>query len=73
MDVFNGMNRDYLDELIESLDCSDDVKSEVWNILMEVKLYELSSEVTDLEKDFIRKRNQLNLLEKYFDGLDVDE
>jgi hypothetical protein len=73
MNVLSGMSNEYLTELIEALDCSDAVKSEVWGIIMEVKLHELSVEVTEFEKEFIRKRNQLQLLEKYFDGFDVDE
>lgn len=73
MDILSGMSNERLTELVEALDCSDSTKNKVWNIIMEVKLYELSSEVTDLEKEFMRKRNQLQLLENYFYGFDLDE
>jgi len=55
-------------ELISSYDITNEQKQDLWTILMEIELNKLSEEVLELEKEFFRKKEQLSLLEKYYDN-----
>jgi len=55
------------------MEVSEDVKKDIWSMLLDIELHRMSEEVTILEKDFLRKKNQLNVIESYYDSVERTE
>lgn len=52
------------------MEVSEDVKKDIWSMLLDIELHRMSEEVTILENDFLRKKNQLNVIESYYDSVE---